>query len=101
MDTKLMNERNEHQRVPRDWLGHGIQFFGILVVIGLPAVIWTINTNATIATMLSRMERQDRDRDRQDQAQVLVTWQLLDVGKTLTRIDTQLEMLREQTKSKR
>jgi len=85
----------------RDWLGHSLQFVAILVVVGIPAFVWAVNTNATIATVLSRMERQDKDRDRQDQIQSVVTGQLLDVSKTLTRIDTQLEMLRDQGKQKR
>ena len=80
----------------RDWLGHAIQVAAILVVLGLPAFIWANNTNATQATMLARMERQDKDMSDLRQSQTIMATQNTEVIKTMTRIDTQLEMLREQ-----
>jgi hypothetical protein len=88
-------------RPQRDWLGHGLQVAAILVVLGLPAFIWANNTNATQAAMLARMERQDKDIADVRQVQTLMTGQNLEVIKTMTRIDTTLETLKDQARPKR
>ncbi len=92
---------SDETRPQRDWLGHALQFVGLLAVFGLPVAYWAINTNATMATMLLRIERQDRDIAEQRQAQTLVTNQIVEVGKGLARIETNLENIREPRKTRR
>ena len=97
-------------KLQRDWLGHGIQFIGIVVAFGAilaPFAIYLNTTaatqaasqatlNATLTAVASRLERDERDILEQRQDQRLVTQNLIDVTKTLTRIDAQLEGIREQ-----
>ncbi|HXE51260.1 MAG TPA: hypothetical protein VN663_22975 [Ramlibacter sp.] len=79
----------------RDWLGHAIQVLLLLATIGLPLAYWAITTNATMAQILTRLERQEKDISDQRQDQRVVTQNLVDASKTLARIDTQLEIFRE------
>lgn len=79
----------------RDWVGHVVQALAIFVALGLPLAYWGSNINATVAILMSRVDRQDHDINDQRLTQTLVTGQLLDVNKTLTRIDTQLGDIRE------
>lgn len=103
----LIGEEEAEQRQPiqRDWLGHLIQAVGIVlgmfVTIGLPLVIWGSGVNSTLATLAQRIDRQEHDLSDQRQTQVLVTGQILDVNKQLTRIDTQLGDIREKLAPKR
>lgn len=92
-------ERRRGGRVQRDWLGHGLQLLGIAVVLGIPLLIWGTSINTTVATIVAKTERQERDITDQGRIQSLVNTQLNDVANKLTRIDTQLEgMLREPKK---
>lgn len=92
-DMKTVTER---RGVQRDWLGHGLQLGGILIVLGLPIMFWGISLNTTVAMLSQQVARQERDTADQKQVQVLITNQMLDVSKQLTRIDTQLEGIRNQ-----
>lgn len=80
-------------------MSHTMQLAGFVVALLVavsPLAVWINNTSSIQAAMLIRMERQDRDAEIQRADQRLVTQNLIDVGKTLTRIDTQLEAIREQ-----
>ena len=93
--------QTERRAIQRDWVGHGLQLVAILVVIGGPLAFWGVSMNTTVATLSQRVDRQDHDITEQRQTQTLVTNQLLDVNKQLTRIDTLLGDVREQFKPKR
>ena len=87
------------RRQQRDWLGHGLQVAGILIVIGVPLLIWGSGINTAVATLNERSARQERDITNQSAAQTVVTNQLIELTRTLTRIDTQLgDTLRDQKK---
>jgi len=80
-------------------IGHGMQLAAFVVAVAVaitPLAVALISFGNTQAAMLKDMQRLDKDIDAQRADQRLVTQNLIDVGKTLTRIDTQLEGLREQ-----
>ena len=82
---------------PRDWLGHGLQLLGILVIFGLPMLYWGSGVNTSIATLSTNTTRNERDISDVRGGQVIVSNQLADVNKQLTRIDTQIsDFLRDQ-----
>ncbi len=80
----------DERKPARDWLGHGMQFGGYLLVIGVPLLIWGSSINASVATLNERSARQEKDISSQTAAQAVVTNQLIELTRTLTRIDTQL-----------
>ncbi len=91
----------ERRAIQRDWLGHGLQLLGIVVVLGLPLMFWGVSISTTVATTVAHVDRQDKDIIDQRQIQTLLTSQLLDVAKQLTRIDTQLSNIRDDQLQKR
>lgn len=97
-DDKIGGER---RIIQRDWLGHCLQLAGMLLVVGIPLLIWGININTTIAIMANAIAHHDKDITEMRQIQSLVTNQIIDVNKVLIRIDTQLEGIRDQGKIKR
>ena len=108
MSSEPISQRNreetlieERRKMQRDWLGHTVQMVGILVVIGIPLLIWGININSTMAALSTRVERSERDINQQQQIQVVVAKQLSDVSNQLTKIETLLDMFKNEIKSKR
>ncbi len=95
-----MSTFSDRPSTQRDWLGHSIQVGLLLVTIGLPVFIWASYQNATTAAILTRIDRQERDLTEYRAFQTVVTNQMLDVSKTLVKIDTQLEII-ERNKPKR
>jgi hypothetical protein len=93
--------QGERRAIQRDWLGHGLQLLGIVVVLGLPLIFWGVSISTTVATMVAHVDRQDKDISDQRQVQTILTGQLLDVAKQLTRIDTQLSNIRDDQLQKR
>ena len=91
----------ERRRIQRDWLGHFIQIAVMMGGVGIPLLVWGMNVNTTLATMANTIVHQEKDIADMRQVQTLVTGQVLDVNKSLIRIDTQLEGIREQNKAKR
>jgi hypothetical protein len=91
----------ERRKIQRDWFGHGVQLFGMILLLGLPMLYWGIGINTTTAAMTVRIDRQEKDIDRQGQMQLSVTGQLIDVNKQLTKIDTLLGEFRDELKAKR
>ncbi len=79
----------------RDWLGHGMQFLGILAVIGLPLMYWGSNMNIAVATLVSEQNRQKTDITEQRQVQTIVANQMLEVNRQLARIETLVGDMRE------
>jgi hypothetical protein len=88
-------------RLHRDWLGHGIQVAILLVTIGGPLAYWAMATNAAVAQLGVRQERQDKDISDQRADQRLVTQNLIDVKTGFARLEATLELLRDQAKPKR
>jgi hypothetical protein len=91
--------QTERRQIQRDWVGHAVQAIGIvaglMVALGMPLLYWASSINTALAGMGVRVERTERDITDQRQTQTLVTGQLLEVGKLLTRLDTQLGDIRE------
>ncbi len=81
--------------VQRDWLGHGLQLLGILVVLGLPLMIWGVSMSTMLATTIAHVERVDKDIAENRQIQTLIASQLLEITKQLTRLDSQWDVMRE------
>lgn len=75
----------------RDWLGHALQMLGIFAVMGVPLLVWGISINTSVATIVTRNDRQDRDIADLIRVQTIINDHLNDQTKQLTRIDTQLE----------
>ena len=91
----------ERRRIQRDWLGHGIQLVVMLGGIGVPLLVWGTNVNTTLATLAGTVAHHEKDISDMRQVQTIVAGQVLDVNKSLVRIDTQLEGIREQNRAKR
>ncbi len=89
----------------RDWLGHILQTLVILVMIfagiGVPFAYWASGVTEKVGALTIRGERADHDIIELRQTNVLVTNQLFDVNKQLTRIDTQLEGIKDGLRPKR
>ena len=47
--------------VQRDWLGHAIQVAAIVVVIGIPAIVWASATSRDLGTYAARIDGHDRE----------------------------------------
>ena len=95
------DQNGERRAIQRDWLGHGVQLGGMLLIVGIPLLVWGVNMNTTVATMATTVAHHDKDITDVRQVQTLVTGQIIDVNKVLIRIDTQLYGIRETNKSKR
>lgn len=89
----------------KTWAEHAIQAAGIMggmfLTIGVPLLIWGVNVNTTLATMATTVSHHDKDIADVRQVQTLVTNQIIDVNKVLVRIDTQLDGIRDQGKTRR
>lgn len=97
----MNGQREERRAMQRDWLGHAVQLVGMLLVIGVPLLVWGVSMNTTVATMALTLSHHDKDIADVKQIQTLATGQIIDVNKVLIRIDTQLEGIREAAKPKR
>ena len=90
-----------NSELKRDWFGHGVQFVGILLVIGLPLVYWGNSVNVTLATITSLQSQQGKEIDEQKRVQALITNQLLDSNRELTKIGTLLDTFKDDFRSKK
>lgn len=85
----------ERRKMQRDWIGHALQLVGFVVVIGVPLLYWGIGTNAALATLGQRVDRQDHDMADFRAFQILETTQMLDLNKQLATIAAQLGDIRD------
>jgi hypothetical protein len=61
----------------------------------MPLLYWGNSINIAMAGVGIRLDRSERDIMEQRQSQILLTTQLVDVNKLLTKLDTQLGDIRE------
>lgn len=91
--------QTERRQIQRDWVGHSVQAIGIIagltVALGMPLLYWGNSINIAMAGVGIRLDRSERDIMEQRQSQILLTTQLVDVNKLLTKLDTQLGDIRE------
>ena len=89
----------------RDWLGHILQTLVILVMIfagiGVPFAYWASGVTEKVASLSIKGDRADHDISELRQTQTLITNQLFEVNKVMTRIDTQLEGIKDGLRPKR
>lgn len=91
----------ERRAIQRDWMGHAVQLLGVLVLLGLPIAYWGSNINTTVATIDNEVKHHKQDISDQRQIQILLTNQIIETGKQLTRIETQIGAIIAQDKPKR
>jgi hypothetical protein len=91
--------QTKRRQIQRDWVGHSVQAIGIIagltVALGMPLLYWGNSINIAMAGVGIRLDRSERDITEQRQSQILLTTQLVDVNKLLTKLDTQLGDIRE------
>lgn len=101
----MINSPVERRSMQRDWLGHVLQTLVILVMIfagiGVPFAYWASGVTEKVATLSIKGDRADHDIIELRQTQTLVTNQLFEVNKGITRIDTQLEGIKDGLRPKR
>ena len=79
----------------KPWLGLVLQGIGIVVVIGIPILIWGVNANSTMSVMTARLDRFDRDTTEYKTNQALMTNQMLELNKQLATISTQVSDIKD------
>ena len=97
----MMSQNTERRKIQRDWVGHILQLLVILVLIGIPLSIWGTNLTTTMAILIARVDRSEKDISQQQQIQNLTTGQLIDVNKQLTKIDVLLDTVKNDLKSRK
>ena len=96
-----MNAPSERRTIQRDWLGHTLQTLVVLAAVGVPFAYWANNMTERVGALTIKGERAERDIIELHQVQALVTNQLTEANKQLTRIDTQLEGIKDGLRPKR
>ncbi len=95
MESTPMEDKEKH------WLSLLLQAIGIVVVIGVPVMIWGVNANSTMSVMTARLDRQDRDTTEYKTNQILMTNQMLELNKQLATISAQVTDIRDTVKTER
>ncbi len=96
MTDSPSNMPGERRVLQRDWLGHGLQFAGILIILGLPLLYWGSGVNTTLATTIEQAKRNSQDIIDQSRVQIIIGNQIIETGKTLVRIEERMDNLLKQ-----
>lgn len=90
---------NDTETKRYDWVGLLLQGLGMVIVIGIPILLWGINTNSTLSVMANRLDRVERDATDVKTYQVNAATQMLELHKQLATISAQVTDVRDLIKS--
>jgi hypothetical protein len=85
----------------RDWLGHTVQFFGLLAVFGIPVLAWAFVMGSSDAKQELRLDRLDKDVTEARQMQTIVSNQMIDINRQLATIAERVGNIRDEAAGKR
>lgn len=85
----------------RDWLGHTVQFFGLLAVFGIPVLAWAFVMGSSDAKQELRLDRLDKDVAEARQMQTIISGQMLDISRQLSAIAERVSSIRDEAGRRR
>jgi len=85
----------------RDWLGHTVQFFGLLAVFGVPVLAWAFVMGSSDAKQELRLDRLDKDVTETRQMQTIVSGQMLEINRQLATIAERVGNIRDEAGKRR